>query len=96
MGLNVNKIVYALLEKGSDPYIREPVILQYRPFQVGDDWRWFWLLVAPDHSKSIATGEADTRAGASTAARLEARKRGVVIASVELKRPYQDQAATAL
>lgn len=84
MKLKATEIVAALAEDQSSPFAKTQVTLQYRPFIVGGDWKWYWVLLPKDRNKALASGQGDSRAEAATAARLEARKLNVVIASIDV------------
>lgn len=86
--MNAKQIVSELVEDMGAPFTKTQVTLQYRPFMRGDDWKWFWVLLPEDGSKALATGEADSRAAASTAARQEARKLNVLVGKVDVIKPY--------
>ena len=81
------QIRFELLEDAGTPFAKTPVTLQYRPFRLGDDWKWFWTLLPDDRSKALATGQGDNRAAAAVEARKEARKLGVVISSIDVLKP---------
>lgn len=85
--LSAKQIVAELMEDMGVPFTKAKATLQYRPFMRGDDWKWFWVLLPEDGSKALATGEADSRALASTAARQEARKLNVLIGKVDVIEP---------
>lgn len=88
-GLSANEIVAELFEDvATAPFAKTRVTLQYRPYLKGDDWKWFWVLLPSDRSKAMATGEADSRAAASTAARQSARGLGVLIGDIDVIKPY--------
>lgn len=78
------KFVSLLLDDIASPFTKQRVTLQYRPIQLADQWKWYWILLPEDKSKALATGQGDSRAAASTAARLKARELKVVIANVEV------------
>ena len=84
MKLKATEIVAALVEDQSSPFAKTEATLQYRPFMQDGDWKWYWVLLPKDRSKALASGQADSRAEAATAARLEARKLSVVIASIDV------------
>lgn len=88
MKVSAQQIVDELMEDMGAPFTKTKVTLQYRPFMQGDDWKWFWVLLPDDRSKALATGQADSRAEASTAARQQARKLGVVVGKVDVLTPY--------
>ena len=73
-------IVAVLLE--DSPFSKKPVELEYRPYKSGDDWKWFWVLHPEGRQRAVAHGEADSRAAASTEARLRARQLKSVITKV--------------
>ncbi len=83
MKLKAAQIIAALLETDS-PYAKTPVTLQYRPVKLGGSWAWFWVLLPQDRNKALASGQADSRAEAATAARLEARKLHIVIKDIDV------------
>lgn len=88
-GLSATELVAELCEDvATVPFAKTSVTLQYRPYLKGDDWKWFWVLLPKDRSKAMATGEADNRAAASTAARQSARGLGVVIGDIDVIKPY--------
>jgi len=80
--------VCVMLEDLGSPFTKTKVTLQYRPFMVDDDWKWFWVLLPEDRSKALETGQADSRAAASIAARLAARRLNVAIGNVDVIMPY--------
>lgn len=84
MKLKATEIVAALVEDQSSPFAKSEATLQYRPFQLDGDWKWYWVLLPSDRNKALASGQADSRAEAATAARLEARKLGILIASIDV------------
>ena len=77
-----------LFEEASGPFAKTKVTLQYRPFMLQDDWKWFWVLLPEDRSKSLAHGQEDSRAQAAVSARRDARKLNVVIAKIDVLKPY--------
>lgn len=81
-------IVAELMEDDGSPFTKTQVTLQYRPFQNGKDWTWFWVLLPEDGSKALATGEAPNRAAAATTARQEARKLNVVVGKIDVVKPH--------
>ena len=78
-----------LLEDASTPFAKTPVTLQYRPFRLNDEWKWYWVLLPEDRSKALASGQADNRAQAAVGARKEARRLKVVIAKIDVLKPYE-------
>jgi hypothetical protein len=78
-------IVDNLLE--DSPFAKTPVELEYRPVKRGDEWKWFWVLHSEDRQRAVAHGQADSRAEASTQARLRARQLKSVIIKVTVA-PY--------
>lgn len=84
MKVNATEIVAALVEDHESPFTKTEATLQYRPFQLDGDWKWYWVLLPKDRNKALASGQADSRAEAATAARLEARKMNIVIASIDV------------
>lgn len=84
---SAQQIVAELVE--DVPFTKARVTLQYRPFLRGEDWRWVWVLLPEDGSRALATGEADSRDLASTAARQEARKLKVQIGNIDVISPAQ-------
>ncbi len=86
--LIVEDVVKVFLEDATGPFTKEKVTLQYRPYMQDDQWKWFWVLLPDDNSKALATGEAESRAKASVAARLMARKKNVVIGKTSVITPY--------
>jgi len=88
MKITAQQIVAALAEELAAPFAKSKVILQYRPFQLQGGWRWYWVLLPLDRSKALATGQSGSRAEAATAARLKARKLGVVIDKIDVMMPY--------
>jgi len=88
MKLSAQQIVAELVEDMSAPFTKTKVTLQYRPYQQGDDWKWFWVLLPDDRSKALASGTEDSRAEASTVARQEARKLNVIVGKVDVLAPY--------
>jgi hypothetical protein len=85
--MRATEIASALLEDGGIGFDKQAATLQYRPYQTQDAWKWFWVLLPDDNSRALATGTADSRAQASTMARLKARKLGIVIQKVDLMKP---------
>jgi len=81
------EIANELFEEASDPFTKTNVTLQYRPFTVNDDWKWFWVLLPNDRSKSLANGQEDSRASAAVAARRSARKLNVIISAIDVLKP---------
>ena len=69
------------------PFGRDPVTLQYRPYQDGDKWMWYWVLHPEDGSRALAHGEADNRGGAAVAARKKARELNAVINQIDVLKP---------
>lgn len=82
--LTAQQIVSALVEDTAGPYDKKTATLQYRPISTGDQWKWYWVLLPPDRSKAYATGDADSRAAAATAARLKARELHIVISDIDV------------
>ena len=82
--MNTAQAIVDKLLEADDPHAKTEVTLQYRPFKVGDDRKWFWVLLPKDKSKALASGEATSRAGASTAARQSARKLSLTITKIDL------------
>jgi hypothetical protein len=80
------QIADALLEAAA-PFDRKAVTLQYRPFLLDADWKWFWVLLPEDRSKALSSGQEDSRAEAATAARLMARKLHVTISKIDVLKP---------
>ena len=70
-----------MLEADS-PFAKKAVELEYRPYKAGENWRWYWVLHPEDRQRALAHGEADSRAAASTEARLKARQLKAVITKV--------------
>jgi len=87
--VNAKQIRFELLEDAGTPFAKTPVTLQYRPFRLGDAWKWYWVLLPDDRSKASASGQGDSRAEAAVGARKEARKLGVVISAVEVMKPHR-------
>lgn len=79
-------IAVTLLEEVDSPFAKKKVTLQYRPFQEGEVWKWFWVLHPEDASAALAHDQADNRGAAAVAARKKARELGVVIGKVEVLR----------
>lgn len=68
---------------------KQAATLQYRPYRTPEDgWKWFWVLLPDDKSRALASGTGDSRAQASTMARLKARKLGIIIQNVDLMEPH--------
>lgn len=84
MKLTAKQIVSALTEEQDSPFTKKTATLQYRPISTGDQWKWYWVLLPPDRSKAYATGDADSRAAAATAARLKARELHIVISDIDV------------
>jgi len=84
MNLKASEIVSALVEEMASPFTKAEATLQYRPFRLGADWKWYWVLLPKDRNKALASGQADSRAEAATAARLEARKLHIVIKDIDV------------
>ena len=84
-------LVVVLLEDGTSPFTKTKVTLQYRPFKLKDDWKWFWVLLPDDHSKALAHGQEDNRSKASVAARQKARGLNVLIGKVDVIEPYSQE-----
>lgn len=91
MKVTAQQIVCELVEELGAPFAKAKTVLQYRPFLLNGDWKWFWVLLPADRSKALATGQSDSRAEAATAARQEARKLGVVIDKIDVMMPYSKQ-----
>lgn len=87
--LTARQIVSVLVEEAEPgtPFSRKTVQLQYRPFLLNGEWKWFWTLLPEDGSAALDTGHADNRAAASVSARRAARKLGVNIAAVDVMQP---------
>ena len=86
--VTAKQIRFELLEDAGTPFAKTPVTLQYRPFRLGDDWKWYWVLLPDDRSKALGSGQGDSRAEAAVGARKEARKLGVVIKSIAVLKPH--------
>jgi len=82
------QIMAELFEEAGGPFAKTQVTLQYRPFMLQADWKWFWVLLPEDRSKSMAHGQEDSRAQAAVSARREARKLNVVITKIDVLKPY--------
>ena len=82
---NPEHIADSLFEEQDSPFAKKKVTLQYRPYQVKDSWKWFWVLHPEDNSAALAHGEADTRAGAAVEARKKARELGVIIHKIAVQ-----------
>jgi hypothetical protein len=87
--VTAKQIRFELLEDAGTPFAKTPVTLQYRPFRLGDDWKWYWVLLPDDRSKALGSGQGDSRAEAAVGARKEARKLGVVISSIDVLKPRE-------
>lgn len=68
---------------------KQKATLQYRPYQIQDGWKWYWVLLPEDGSSALATGTGDSRSDAGIKARKEARKKGIVIHKIDLLKPFQ-------
>lgn len=86
MKATAQQIADALLETAA-AFDYKSVTLQYRPFLLDTDWKWFWVLLPEDRSKALSSGQADSRAEAATAARLMARKLHVTISKIDVLKP---------
>ena len=77
-------IAVTLLEEEDSPFSKKKVTLQYRPFQKGSDWKWFWVLLPDDRSAALAHGQGDNRAEAAVQARKKARELNVIISQIDV------------
>jgi hypothetical protein len=82
--MDATTLFETLLEETDSPFTKAEVTLQYRPFQIENDWKWFWVLLPADNSKALAHGQEDNRAQAAVAGRAKARELGVAITKVEV------------
>ena len=59
-----------------DLFKKSEAVLEYSPVHQGDGvWKWYWTVLAlPLEDESVASGEADSKAQASLAARRQAHK----------------------
>jgi len=80
--MNAQETVDLLLE--DSPFAKKSLELEYRPVKRGEDWQWYWVLHNEDRQRAVAHGQADSRAEASTQARLRARQLKAVITKVSV------------
>lgn len=80
-------IVKSLLDEDVG-FDKQKATLQYRPHQLQGAWKWYWVLLADDGSRALATGTADSRSEAGVQARMQARKRGIVIQKIDMIKPF--------
>ena len=82
--MNARETVDLLLEDASSPFAKTPLKLEYRPYKTGDQWTWHWVLHSEGRQRAVAHGQKDSRAAASTEARLRARQLKGVITKVDV------------
>lgn len=84
--MNAAQVVKFFLEDVA--FDKQRATLQYRPYQLQGSWKWYWVLLAHDGSKALATGTADSRAEAGVQARSKARRSGIVIHKIDVVKPF--------
>lgn len=85
---NAASIVSEFLEEEM-AFDRQSATLQYRPYEIQGEWKWYWVLLPEDGKSAIASGTGSSRSEAGLQARKEARKKRIVIQKIDILKPFK-------